>query len=72
VRPYLLKKSKKKNLSQKRAGGVAQGVGPEFKTPVLQNKKTKKDGGVVYMLARLQVQIPVPHTTSLLPKRILT
>jgi hypothetical protein len=30
LRPYL-KKKKKKKPSQKRAGGVAQGVAPEFK-----------------------------------------
>jgi hypothetical protein len=29
-----------KNLSQERAGGVAQGVGPEFK-PQYQKKKKK-------------------------------
>jgi hypothetical protein len=29
----LYKKKKKKKKSQKRAGGVAQGVGPEFKKP---------------------------------------
>jgi hypothetical protein len=29
------------NPSQKRAGGVAQGVGPEFKPPVPQKKKKK-------------------------------
>jgi two-component SAPR family response regulator len=31
VRPYLTKKKKKKP-SQKRNGGVAQGIGPEFKS----------------------------------------
>jgi hypothetical protein len=37
VRPYL----KKKNPSQKGAGGVAQGVDPEFKPRTKkQNKKT--------------------------------
>jgi hypothetical protein len=35
VRPYL-----EKNLSQKRTGGVVQGVGPEFKP---QYHKTKKE-----------------------------
>jgi hypothetical protein len=30
-----------KNLSQKRAGGVAEGVGPEFK-PQYQKKKKEK------------------------------
>jgi hypothetical protein len=35
VRPYL------KTLSQKRAGGVAHGVGPEFK-PQYHKKKGKK------------------------------
>jgi hypothetical protein len=33
---------KKKN-TQKRAGGVTQGVGPEFKPQYRQNKQTKKD-----------------------------
>jgi hypothetical protein len=32
MRPYL--KKKKKNPSQKRAGGMTQDVDPEFKTPV--------------------------------------
>jgi hypothetical protein len=31
-----------KNLSQKRAGGMAQGVGPEFKPQYHQKKKKKK------------------------------
>jgi hypothetical protein len=32
MRPYLKKKqNKNKNPSQKRAGGVNQGIGPEFK-----------------------------------------
>jgi hypothetical protein len=31
----------KKKLSQKRAGGVAQGIGPEFK-PQYRKKKKKK------------------------------
>jgi hypothetical protein len=30
-----------KKKSQKRAGGVAQGVGPEFKPSVLKKKKKK-------------------------------
>jgi hypothetical protein len=34
VRPYL----KKKKKSQKRAGGMAQGVGPEFKPQLLKKK----------------------------------
>jgi hypothetical protein len=33
----------KKNLSQKRAGRVAQGVGPEFTTPVSKNKHKQTD-----------------------------
>jgi hypothetical protein len=37
VRPYL-KKKKKKILHKNRAGGVAQGVGPEFK-PQYRTKK---------------------------------
>jgi hypothetical protein len=31
-----------KNPSQKRAGGVAQGVGPEFKPQYCKKKKTPK------------------------------
>jgi hypothetical protein len=38
VRPYL----KKKNPSQKRVGGVAQGVGPEFKPQHCKKIKKKK------------------------------
>jgi hypothetical protein len=34
MRPYL-----KKNPSQKRAGGVAQGAGPEFHKPQYHKKK---------------------------------
>jgi hypothetical protein len=37
VRPYL-----EKNPSQKKADGVAQGVGPEFKTQYHKKKKKKK------------------------------
>jgi hypothetical protein len=37
VRPYL-----EKNPSQKRAGGVAQGVGPEFKSQYCKKRKNKK------------------------------
>jgi hypothetical protein len=37
VRPYI-----EKNPSQKRAGGVAQGVGPEFKPQYCKKKKKKK------------------------------
>jgi hypothetical protein len=32
-----------KNPSQKRAGGVAQGLGPEFKRQYCKNEKKKKD-----------------------------
>jgi hypothetical protein len=39
VRPYL---RKKKNPSQEKAGGLAQGVGPEFKPQY--HKKKKKEG----------------------------
>jgi hypothetical protein len=41
VRPYL-KKKKKKKPSQKRHGGVAQGVGPEFKPWCCKKKERKK------------------------------
>jgi hypothetical protein len=36
ARPYL-----EKNPSQKRAGGVAQGEGPEFKSQCCKKKKKK-------------------------------
>jgi hypothetical protein len=35
----------RKTLHKKRAGGVAQGVGPKIKPPVLQEKKRKKGQG---------------------------
>jgi hypothetical protein len=38
VRPYF----KKKNSSQKRAGEVALGVGPEFKPQHLKKKRKRK------------------------------
>jgi predicted PP-loop superfamily ATPase len=38
-----LAQKKKKNPSQKRAGGVIQGVGPEFKPQVLQKKKKNRE-----------------------------
>jgi hypothetical protein len=37
VRPYL-----GKNPSHKRAGGVTEGVGPEFKPKYLKKKKERK------------------------------
>jgi hypothetical protein len=42
MRPYLKKKKKKINPSQKRAAGVAQGVGPEFTYQTCKKKKKKK------------------------------
>jgi hypothetical protein len=54
VRPYL-----KKNPSQKkRAGGVAQGVGPEFKPSTAKKKKQKANkiawiDGVAQVVERL-------------------
>jgi hypothetical protein len=41
ARPHLTKKKKKKKPSQKSAGGVAQGVGPEFKPQYWRGKYTK-------------------------------
>jgi hypothetical protein len=38
MRPYL-----KKTLHKKRAGGVAKGVGPEFKPQYQKNKNKKKE-----------------------------
>jgi hypothetical protein len=38
----------RKNPSQKRAGGVAQGVGPEFKNPSTVKKKKEKMGTEVH------------------------
>jgi hypothetical protein len=44
MRPYLKKKKKKKkNPSQKRAAGVAQGVGPEFTYQTCKKKKKKRN-----------------------------
>jgi hypothetical protein len=37
-RQRVLETLSQKNLSQKRAGGVAQGVGPEFKPHYLKKK----------------------------------
>jgi hypothetical protein len=47
-----------KNPSQKRAGGVSQGVGPEFKPqhPIKENKtrnKQKRAGGLVQLIKHL-------------------
>jgi hypothetical protein len=39
VRPL---SQKKKSHHKKWAGGVVQGIGPKFQTPVLQKKKKKK------------------------------
>jgi hypothetical protein len=44
MRPYL-----EKNPSQIRAAGVAQGVGPEFKSQYLQNIFFKSSGGQATM-----------------------
>jgi hypothetical protein len=47
VRPYL-----KKNLSQKRAGGVAQSVGPEFK--LQYHRGGKKNRSFFLVVSRLR------------------
>jgi hypothetical protein len=39
----VLKTLSQKKLSQKRAGGVAQGEGPEFKPQYCKKTKTKKE-----------------------------
>jgi hypothetical protein len=44
-RPYL-----KKNPSQKRAGGVARSVGPEFKPSTTKKKKKNGDSYLLQML----------------------
>jgi hypothetical protein len=49
---------KKKKKSQKRAGGVAQGVGPEFKPQYCQNFSVTETSST---------QIPGRSTTSLGP-----
>jgi hypothetical protein len=38
-----------KNPSQKRAGGVAQGVGPEIKAQYLKKKRNCHDDEIVYI-----------------------
>jgi hypothetical protein len=40
MRPY---SKKKKNPSQKRAGEMAQGIGPEFKSQYCKKKKYKRE-----------------------------
>jgi hypothetical protein len=40
MRPYL-----KKNLHKKRAGGMAQGIGPEFKPQYHKKKKKERKSG---------------------------
>jgi hypothetical protein len=39
----VLKTLSRKNPSHKRAGGLAQGVGPEFKPPYHKKKKKKRE-----------------------------
>jgi hypothetical protein len=46
----------KKNPSQKRAGGVAQTVGPEFKSQYNQKKKKR----LVCMMGREKLRKPDP------------
>jgi hypothetical protein len=41
-----MRPSLKKTPSQERAGGVAQGLGPEFKPQYHQKKKKKKRGKI--------------------------
>jgi hypothetical protein len=45
LRPYL-----KKILHKKRAGGVAQGEGPEFKPQYCKKKKKKKKKGLILVI----------------------
>jgi hypothetical protein len=47
MRPYL-----EKNLSQKRAGGVVQGIGPEFKPQYY--KKKKKNGFIHWSILNVR------------------
>jgi hypothetical protein len=42
----VLKTLSQKNPSQKRAGGVAQGVGPEFKLQYQKKKKKKRNNSL--------------------------
>jgi hypothetical protein len=52
-----ISKNKKKKTSQKRAGGVAQGVGPEYK-PKLQKKKKYRESSISY------TALPNTHLTE--------
>jgi hypothetical protein len=58
-RPYL-----EKNPSQERAGGVAQGVDPEFKTQYqntqIYNNNVNKNFGLLYKILNLHVRILDP------------
>jgi hypothetical protein len=49
--------SQKKKKSQKRTGGVAQGLGPEFKPKYCQKKKKGTSPIKIY-----QLKIKVPYT----------
>jgi hypothetical protein len=51
-------------LSRKRAGGVAQCIGPEFKSPVLKKKKKRKLSVVEYACNQ-QVEVGESHIQSL-------
>jgi hypothetical protein len=62
MRPYL-----KKNPSQKRAAGVAQGVGPEFKLQYRKKKKkkidcTEKENIVMFLSLNMPIMV---HLTAL-------
>jgi hypothetical protein len=61
--------SQKKNLSQKRAGRVAQGVGPEFKLQHCKKKKIRDTKNLIsllsedlYLLSKFNIKVPPPYT----------
>jgi hypothetical protein len=61
--------SQKKNPSQKRAGGVAQGVGSEFKPQYWKKKKKRKMSLVIYIIfvflrLKLKSVLSIRHTFS--------
>jgi hypothetical protein len=53
--------SPKQPTHKKRTGGVAQGVGPKFKPPVLQKKKKEEENGLTGLRSVAQVVDYLPH-----------
>jgi hypothetical protein len=55
MRPYLEKKA----LHKKRAGGVAQGVGPEFKPQYCKRKKRSERINIKMLIVAICLYFPI-------------